>query len=98
MSQDILNITLSVATVIATIFGGMFLYYLAMIMRQSFLIIKEMRGRLFSLDNVLTEFKIKLFEEINHFTHFLEMIKSIIAWMRLRSAKKDLNNKTKKQK
>ena len=69
-SRDLLNIVIAFCILWLTIFIAWFIYYLAMIMRQSFHIIKEMRDRLHKVDEVIQSIK----EKIEHSTSYLALI------------------------
>ena len=69
-SRDLLNIVIAFCILWLTIFIAWFIYYLAMIMRQSFHIIKEMRDRLHKVDEVIQSIK----EKIEHSTSYLMLI------------------------
>lgn len=69
-SQDILNIAKTGGVIILSIAIAWFFYYMAMIMRQLFLVIKEMRDRINKVDEVIQMLK----EKIEHSTSYLLLI------------------------
>lgn len=69
-SGDILNIVKSVIYFFVGIFFAVFIYYLAMMMRQMFLATKEMRERVKKLDEIAKAFK----EKIEHSASYLLLI------------------------
>ena len=69
-SQDILNIAKTGGVIILSVVIAWFFYYMAMIMRQLFLVIKEMRDRINKVDEVIQMLK----EKIEHSTSYLLLI------------------------
>lgn len=69
-SKDLLNIVIAFCILWLTIFIAWFIYYLAMIMRQSFKIVKETRERLHKIDEVVKALK----EKIEHSASYLLLI------------------------
>lgn len=69
-SHDLLNIVLAFCFLWLTIFIAWFIYYLVMIMRQAFLVTKEMRARINKVDEVLGALK----EKIEHSASYLLLI------------------------
>ncbi len=69
-SKDLLNIVIAFCILWLSIFVAWFIYYLAMIMRQAFHIIKEMRDRMHKVDEVIKSIK----EKIEHSTSYLALI------------------------
>jgi len=69
-SQDLLNIIKAIAILGLALFVCWALYYFAMILRQGFKILKEMRGRLHKIDELIKTFK----EKIEHSTSYLLLI------------------------
>ena len=69
-SQDILNLAKTVGVIVLSAVIAWFVYYLAMIMRQMFLIVKEMRARINKVDELIKTVK----EKIEHSTSYLLLI------------------------
>jgi len=69
-SQDILNVSKTIAVLVLSALSGVLLYYLAMTIRQFFLTIKEVRDRIKAIDEVVTKFK----EKIEHSASYLFLI------------------------
>jgi hypothetical protein len=59
-SGDVLNIVKSVIYFFVGAFFAVFIYYLAMMMREVFLATKEMRARVHKIDEAITAFKQKI--------------------------------------
>jgi len=59
-SRDLLYIVIAFCVLWLTIFLAWFIYYLAMIMRQVFLVIKETRDKLDKINKTIKEFKKKM--------------------------------------
>ncbi len=98
-SNDLLLVVIAVCVFALTVFLVWFIYYLAMIMRQAFLITKEMRQRINKVDQILNAIK----EKIDHSTSYLliigEGIKKLVELVKERSAnwekKKKRSNRAK---
>jgi predicted PurR-regulated permease PerM len=69
-SRDLLNIVIAFCILWLTIFFAWFIYYLAMMMKQFFQIVKEMRGRLKKVDDTIDALK----EKIEHSASYLSLI------------------------
>jgi len=69
-SRDLLNIVLAFCILWLTIFIVWFIYYLAMIMREIYNIVKEMRQRVKKIDEVIAAFK----DKIEHSASYLLLI------------------------
>lgn len=69
-SRDLLNVVLCFCVLWLTIFIAWFIYYLAMIMRQFFYIVKETRQKINKIDEVIGAFK----EKIEHSASYLMLI------------------------
>jgi len=69
-SKDILFLVIAGCVLFFTIFLVWFIYYLAMIMRQVYIVIKEMRERIEKLNKVIRDFK----EKIEHGASYLALI------------------------
>lgn len=92
-SKDLLYIAISLAVLLLTIFSCWAIYYLTMILRQSFQIVKEMRDRLHKVDEIMDSLK----EKINHSASYLvligEGIKTLVGIMKSRGEKKKRTKK-----
>lgn len=69
-SKDLLNIVLAFCVLWLTIFLAWFIYYLAMMMKQFFQIIKEMRARINKVDEVIDNLK----EKIEHGASYISLL------------------------
>ncbi|MFH1233334.1 MAG: hypothetical protein V1649_01630 [Patescibacteria group bacterium] len=69
-SKDLLNIVLAFCALWLTIFIAWFIYYLAMIMRQLFQVVKETRQKINKINDVIKAFK----EKIDHSASYLMLI------------------------
>lgn len=69
-SQDLLNIVKAVSLFGFVAFTCWAIYYFVMILRQGFLIMKEMRERIHKIDETIHLFK----EKIEHSTSYLLLI------------------------
>jgi hypothetical protein len=92
-SKDLLYVVLAFCALWLTIFTAWFIYYLAMIMRQTYYTVKEMRDRVNKIDEALRVFK----EKIEHSSSYLlligEGIKKILEFMKIQGEKWSENKK-----
>lgn len=100
-SQDVLYIIISLSVLGLTFFICWVIYYLAMILKQSFQVVKEMRDRLHKIDGIINAVEgviHSLKEKIDHGASYLfligEGVKKLIEIMKGREEKK---KKTKKE-
>lgn len=92
-SRDLLNIVLAFCLLWLTVFIAWFIYYLAMLLRQFFFIVKEMRQRINKIDEALKLFK----EKMEHSTSYLlligEGVKKLVELAKTWSEKKSKKKK-----
>jgi predicted PurR-regulated permease PerM len=69
-SRDLLNIVIAASIFLFTVFVCWAIYYFAQILRQTFKIISEMRGRLQKIDEFIKMLK----DKIDHSTSYLLLI------------------------
>ena len=69
-SQDLLYVVLAFCILWLTIFLAWFIYYLAMIMRQAYKVVKETREKINKVDEILKALK----EKIEHSASYLALI------------------------
>ncbi len=95
-SNDLLLVVIAVCILGLTIFLAWFIYYLAMIMRQAYFVIKEMRERIKKVDQILNSVK----EKIDHCTSYLliigEGIKKLVELIKDRGEIRERKKKEKK--
>jgi len=88
-SGDILNLAIAVAVLGLAFFVSWAVYYFAMMLRQGFKIVKEMRDRLHAVDELIRSLK----EKIEHSTSYLylmaEGVKKLTEIARNYTEKKD---------
>jgi len=77
-SQELYTVVKALSVFLLAVFTCFCLYYLGMILRQSFLITKEMRNRLKKIDEVATAFKEKIENSASYLLLISEGIKKII--------------------
>jgi hypothetical protein len=87
-SQELLDIAKALSIFLVAVFGCLALYYLAMILRQTFLITKEMRDRLKRIDEVAHAFKEKIESSASYLLLISEGIKKIVEVVGERREKK----------
>jgi CHASE3 domain sensor protein len=66
-SGDILNISIAIAVLVLAFVTAWAIYYFAMLLRQGFKIVKEMRERLYAVDELVHSLK----DKIEHSTSYL---------------------------
>jgi CHASE3 domain sensor protein len=92
-SKDLLYIAISLAILGLAFFTSWAVYYLAMILRQSFQVVKEMRDRLHKIDEIMASLK----EKIDHSASYLlligEGVKKLVEIMKDRGEKKETRKK-----
>ena len=69
-STDILNISIAIAVLALAGLSSWAIYYVAMMLRQSFKMVKEMRDRMHKIDDLVKSMK----EKIEHSTSYLLLI------------------------
>jgi len=69
-SGDILNISIAIAVLSLAGLSSWAIYYVAMMLRQSFKMVKEMRDRMHKIDDLVKSMK----EKIEHSTSYLLLI------------------------
>ncbi|MDO8261259.1 MAG: hypothetical protein Q7T50_07270 [Candidatus Magasanikbacteria bacterium] len=96
-SQDLLTIIKAVSLLGFVFFVCWGLYYFAMILRQGYLIIKEMRDRIHMVDETIKAFK----EKIEHSTSYLllisEGVKQLVKVIKKYSDKSDNKKRSSKK-
>lgn len=92
-SQDVLNLIKGISLGVFVLFVCFCLYYLAMIFRQTFLGIKEMRLRIKRVDEIVIAFKEKIETSASYLLLISEGIKKIIEVVGDRSEKKSRKKK-----
>lgn len=95
-TQDILNIAKTIGVILLAGTLGWFFYYLAMIMRQIFKAIKEMRARFKKIDNLIDKCKSKLGEGASGILHIAEGVQLIVDSINERAKGKKKTRKKKK--
>ena len=95
-AQDLLTIIKAVSLLGFVFFVCWGLYYFAMILRQGYLIIKEMRDRIKKVDDVIKAFKDKIEHSASYLLLISEGVKKLIEVTKRMSEKKEGKKKTKK--
>ena len=97
-SKDLLYVIIAVSVFGFTVFVCWAIFYLSMILRQAFKIIREMRDRLHKVDEVIKTVK----EKIEHSTSYLmligEGVKKLVEVVEKRMDKKGAKEKKDKKK
>ncbi len=96
-TKDILLIVIAFSVLLISVFFAWFLYYVIMMARQAYQIMKEMRERIKKVDEAISAFK----EKVEHSTSYLlligEGIKKLVEIAREYSAKKNKSKNSKKK-
>jgi hypothetical protein len=92
-SQELYVVIKSISVGLLAVFVCFCLYYLAMILRQTFLGIKEMRLRIKRIDEIASAFKEKIENSASYLLLISEGIKKIIEVVGDRSEKKSRKKK-----
>lgn len=88
-SQDVLNLIKGISLGIFVVFLSLGLFYLAMIFRQLFMSIKEMRMRIKKVDEIARAFKEKIENSASYLFLISEGIKKVIDIMGSYEEKKE---------
>ena len=94
-SKDVLLIVIAFCVLWLTIFTAWFIYYLTMIMKQFFQIIKDVRKKIEKVDEVITIAKEKIEHSATYVALIGDGIKKIVELMKDRSEKKTTKKKKK---
>lgn len=86
-SQSLLYIIISISILGLAFFTCWAMYYLAMILRQSFRIVKEMRDRLHKVDGVIDSLKEKIEHSASYLLLIGEGVKKLVEIMKGRAEK-----------
>jgi hypothetical protein len=92
-SKDLLLIVIAFCVLWLTIFTAWFIYYLAMITRQVFQIIKDVRRKLEKVDEVIETAKQKIEHSATYVALIGDGIKKIVELMKDRNEKKNTKKK-----
>jgi len=87
-SQELLDTAKALSIFLVAMFGCLALYYLAMVLRQGFLSIKEMRLRIKRVDEIAHAFKEKIENSASYLILISEGIKKIVEIVGERNEKK----------
>ena len=87
-NQDLLYIVISISVLGLTFFICWVMYYLAMILKQSFQVVKEMRDRIHKIDGIIDSLKEKIEHSASYLLLIGEGIKKLIEIMKGRAEKK----------
>jgi hypothetical protein len=91
-SKDLLNIAIAASVVGFTVFLCWTIYYFAMILRQAFFGIKEMRERLHKIDEVIKSIKDKVESSVSYLLLISEGMKKLVEVVKTYSGKKSAND------
>ncbi len=95
-SQDFLNMAKAISIVGISIFLIWFIYYLVMMMKQFYKIVKEMRERLIKIDEAIEAFKDKIEHGASYLALLGEGIKKVVEVAREHGKKKPKKKSKKK--
>jgi CHASE3 domain sensor protein len=92
-SQDLLYLVIAFCVLLFTIFSVWLIYYLAMIMRQAYKIVKETREKINKVDEVLKALKEKIEHSASYLILISEGVKKLVEVIREKSEKKKTTKK-----
>jgi uncharacterized protein YoxC len=96
-SKDILNLTIAFSVFLVAVLLSWFIYYLAMIMRQLYVIFKETREKIEKVNKAVKDFKEKFEHSASYVSLISEGVKKISEVIKEHSTKKN-NKQTEKKK
>jgi biopolymer transport protein ExbB/TolQ len=97
-SKDILNLVIAFSVLLVATFFAWFIYYLAMIMRQLYIIFKETREKIEKVNKAVKDFKEKFEHSASYVSLISEGIKKISEVVKEHSEKKKKKTTEKKKK
>jgi hypothetical protein len=77
-SKDILNISIAISVIGFTVFLCLATFYMAMILKQAYVIFKEMRDRLHKIDELIKSVKDKVDSSISYLLLISEGVKKLV--------------------
>lgn len=86
-NQDLLYIVISISVLGLTFFICWAMYYLAMILKQSFQVVKEMRDRIHKIDGIIDSLKEKIEHSASYLLLIGEGVKKLVEIMKGRAEK-----------
>ncbi|MDD4901241.1 MAG: hypothetical protein PHS62_04000 [Patescibacteria group bacterium] len=92
-AQDLLYVAIALAVLLLAIFTCWAIFYLAMILRQSFQVVKEMRDRLHKVDELVEALKEKITHSASYLLLIGEGVKRLVEVMQNRGEKKETRKK-----
>jgi hypothetical protein len=98
-SKDLLYVVIAFCILWLTIFLAWFIYYLAMMMREFFKVVREMRERIKKVDETIDVLKKKIEHSASYLSLIGDGVKKLVEVVKEHSGttKKQKNKKTKKQ-
>ncbi|MFA4941889.1 MAG: hypothetical protein WC582_04875 [Patescibacteria group bacterium] len=92
-SKDLLYIVIAFCVLLFTVFSVWLIYYLAMIMRQAYKIVKETREKINKVDEVLKALKEKIEHSASYLVLISEGVKKLVEVIREKSEKRKTTKK-----
>jgi CHASE3 domain sensor protein len=95
-SQDLLYVVIAFCGLLFTVFSVWLIYYLAMIMRQAYKVVKETREKINKVDEILKALKEKIEHSASYLVLISEGVKKLVEVINQKSekARKQKNTKT----
>lgn len=87
-SQDLFFIVLSFSVLWLTIFIAWLVYYLAMICRQMYLVLKEWRHKIDIIDEFFATLREKIEHSSSHLALLVEITRDLLSYFKERNKKK----------
>ena len=92
-TQDILNIVKAVSVFLLAGLISWFIFYLVMIVRQIFKLVKGTRNKIQKIDHLINKFGSKLGEGVSGFIYIAEGVKLLMESINKRKVKKRVRKK-----
>jgi predicted PurR-regulated permease PerM len=96
-SHDLLNLAMAVAILGLSALVGLAIFYFAMIMRQTFRIVKEMRNRLAKIDELIKSIQEKIEHSASYLLLIGEGVKKLVEVIKERTGEPAEGKKRKKK-
>jgi len=94
-SKDLLYVVIAFCVLLFTVFSVWLIYYMAMIMRQAYKVVKETREKINKVDEILKSLKDKIEHSASYLVLISEGVKKLVEVIREKSEKGKSKKKTK---
>lgn len=94
-SKDLLYVVIAFCVLLFTVFSVWLIYYMAMIMRQAYKVVKETREKINKVDEILKSLKDKIEHGVSYLVLISEGVKKLVGVIREKSEERKTRKKTK---